>query len=92
LTLFVKAIILLILVAWKGLEGLSIEQLIARIAYVLEELDRIPAETKAESPLIQELEFLLDQYKDYKKVQRYQTSLLERLEYFENDKKRATME
>ncbi|GBG57417.1 hypothetical protein SPFL3102_03678 [Sporomusaceae bacterium FL31] len=71
---------------------MSIEHLIARIAYVLEQLDQVPAELKAESPFIHELEFLLDQYKDFKKEQKYRNSLLEKIQYLENDKKSATVE
>lgn len=47
-----------------------IDKLIARIADVLEELDRVPVELRVESPLINELEILLEQYKEYKKEQR----------------------
>nr|WP_173812845.1 hypothetical protein [Dendrosporobacter quercicolus]NSL48512.1 hypothetical protein [Dendrosporobacter quercicolus DSM 1736]SDM43001.1 hypothetical protein SAMN04488502_104221 [Dendrosporobacter quercicolus] len=46
------------------------DKLIARIADVLEKLDRVPVELRVESPLINELEFLLEQYKEYKKEQK----------------------
>lgn len=83
----------MILVSWKGLEVLSIEHLIARIAYVLEQLDEVPTELKADSPLIHELEDLLDQYKHFKKEQKFRnSSLLDKIQYLENNKKSATVE
>lgn len=43
-----------------------IDDLIAKIEIVLEELDKISAENRAESSLIKELEVLLEQYKELK--------------------------
>lgn len=72
---------------------MSIEHLIARIAYVLEQLDEVPTELKADSPLIHELEDLLDQYKHFKKEQKFRnSSLLDKIQYLENNKKSATVE
>ncbi len=45
---------------------MAIDDLIAKIEIVLEELDKIPAENRAESSLIKELEVLLEQYKELK--------------------------